>query len=144
MLICTLTLAFACPKTYSENVARYKGNKPTRRYGCFTVITTRTNDKQAKTHTHAQAEIFSALSSPLRLQILGLLAEGESNVTVLVEKLQAEQPNVSRHLSVLRSAGLVAVRRRGLERLYKLVSPGIHKLIESADGLIGTNGHSKP
>lgn len=63
---------------------------------------------------------FSALSEPHRLAILGLLADGERAAGDLVEALPVSQPTVSRHLSVLREAGLVSMRKDANRRLYRL------------------------
>ena len=63
---------------------------------------------------------FSALAEPHRRQILDLLRGGEASVGALVEQLRLSQPGVSKHLKVLREAGLVAVRADGKRRLYAL------------------------
>ena len=63
---------------------------------------------------------FPALAEPHRRQILDLLLGGESSVGELVEQLRLSQPGVSKHLKVLREAGLVAVRADGKRRLYAL------------------------
>jgi ArsR family transcriptional regulator len=59
------------------------------------------------------AAVYKAASEPIRLRILALLAHGELCVCHLHGALEAPQPTVSRHLSVLRHAGLVAARRAG-------------------------------
>ncbi|MEQ1507992.1 MAG: metalloregulator ArsR/SmtB family transcription factor [Myxococcota bacterium] len=59
------------------------------------------------------ADVFKAASEPIRLRILGLLAHGELCVCHLHDALEAPQPTVSRHLGVLRHAGLVRARREG-------------------------------
>ncbi|HEX6651736.1 MAG TPA: metalloregulator ArsR/SmtB family transcription factor [Thermoleophilaceae bacterium] len=63
---------------------------------------------------------FAAVSEPARRQILELLRERERPVGDLVEHLQLSQPGVSKHLRVLREAGLVRVRRDGKRRWYGL------------------------
>ena len=63
---------------------------------------------------------FAALSDPVRRDILTLLQGGESSAGVLVEKLALPQPNVSKHLKILREAGLVKVRVDGPSRIYSL------------------------
>jgi DNA-binding transcriptional ArsR family regulator len=63
---------------------------------------------------------YAALAEPNRRQILDLLRGGERSVGELVERLQLSQPGVSKHLKVLREAGLVAVRAAGKRRLYAL------------------------
>jgi DNA-binding transcriptional ArsR family regulator len=63
---------------------------------------------------------YAALAEPHRRQILDLLREGERSVNELVERLTLSQPGVSKHLKVLREAGLVAARIDGRRRLYAL------------------------
>ncbi len=59
------------------------------------------------------AEVFRAASEPIRVRILAMLAHGELCVCHLHSALEAPQPTVSRHLAVLRQAGLVRARRDG-------------------------------
>ncbi len=59
------------------------------------------------------ARTFQALSDPTRLKILSLLGAGSMNVSDMVERLDITQPAVSRHLKVLREAGLIVDSRRG-------------------------------
>jgi DNA-binding transcriptional ArsR family regulator len=63
---------------------------------------------------------FSILAEPARRQILDLLRDGEKSVSELVEALGMSQPAVSKHLRILREAGLVEARPRGQLRLYRL------------------------
>ena len=66
-------------------------------------------------------DFFAALADPTRRRILALLqAEGERCVCVLYETLDLPQPKVSRHLGVLRAAGVVATRREGLWIHYRI------------------------
>ena len=66
------------------------------------------------------AQMFRAMGDPTRLQILVLLADGESNVTGLCQRLEMPQPTVSHHLGLLRAAQLVEARRSGKEIFYSL------------------------
>lgn len=66
---------------------------------------------------------YAALAEPHRRQILDLLRGAERPVGDLVERLHLSQPGVSKHLRVLREAGLVRVRVDGRQRLYTL-DPG--------------------
>jgi DNA-binding transcriptional ArsR family regulator len=68
----------------------------------------------------AAAAPFNALSDPARRQILELLRTRERAVGELVERLKLSQPGVSKHLRVLRDAGLVRVRPDGRRRWYGL------------------------
>ena len=63
---------------------------------------------------------YAALAEPHRRQILDLLRGGERTVGDLVERLELSQPGVSKHLKLLREAGLVSVRAAGQQRLYRL------------------------
>lgn len=66
------------------------------------------------------ADVFNALAESRRRQIVDLLADGERPVGDLVEDLGLGQPQVSKHLRVLREVGLVDVRDQGRRRLYRL------------------------
>ena len=70
--------------------------------------------------TILQAEILKVLASPRRLEILHRLADGPVDVGRLAAEIDASQPNVSQHLSLLRSAGLVEAERDGREVHYRL------------------------
>jgi DNA-binding transcriptional ArsR family regulator len=63
---------------------------------------------------------IEVIAEPSRRQILDELLRGEQPVNALVEKLSIAQPAVSRHLRILREAGLVAVRPDGQRRLYRV------------------------
>ena len=63
---------------------------------------------------------FAALADPVRRDILTLLQRGERPAGALVEMLALPQPNVSKHLKILRDAGLVQVRVEGPSRIYSL------------------------
>lgn len=63
---------------------------------------------------------YAALAEPHRRQILDVLRDGERPVGELVKRLTLSQPGVSKHLKVLREAGLVVVRADGKRRLYAL------------------------
>lgn len=71
---------------------------------------------------------FRALSEPTRLKLLMALEDGEKNVTELVNATGATQTNVSRQLSVLTTAGLLARRKSGLSVLYRIADPGIFEM----------------
>jgi DNA-binding transcriptional ArsR family regulator len=65
-------------------------------------------------------DAFNAVAEPRRRQILDLLAAGERQVNDLVELLSLAQPQVSKHLRVLREVDLVHVRDEGRQRMYRL------------------------
>ena len=66
------------------------------------------------------ADAFNAVAEPRRREILDLLAGGERPVNDLVDLLGVAQPQVSKHLRVLREVGLVEARDHGRQRLYRL------------------------
>lgn len=72
-----------------------------------------------------QAEICSALASPVRLQILDLLSGGEKTATDLLEVLKIPKANLSQHLAVLKDAGIIVSRKKGL---FQYMSLGIPKI----------------
>ena len=65
-------------------------------------------------------DAFNAVAEPRRRQILDLLADGERPVNDLVRRLGLAQPQVSKHLRVLREVGAVDVREEGRRRLYRV------------------------
>src|ERR671914_2472178 len=66
------------------------------------------------------ADAFNAVAEPRRREILDLLVGGERPVNDLVDALGLAQPQVSKHLRVLREVGMVQVREQGRQRLYRL------------------------
>ena len=66
------------------------------------------------------ADAFNAIAEPRRRQILDVLASGERAVSDLVRELGLAQPQVSKHLRVLRTVGAVDVRDEGRQRLYRV------------------------
>ena len=66
------------------------------------------------------ADAFNAVAEPRRRQILDILAGGERPVNDLGALLDLAQPQVSKHLRVLREVGLVEVRGDGRQRMYRL------------------------
>lgn len=71
------------------------------------------------------AQRFRLLSDPMRLKILHQLQSGEKSVTELVENTGASQPNVSKHLSTLRTHGLVKRRQEGNMAFFSIAAPFI-------------------
>lgn len=63
---------------------------------------------------------FEVLAEPTRRRILDLLCQGELSVNDLVDRLGLAQPSVSKHLRVLRDAGLVQVRQDAQRRWYQI------------------------
>jgi DNA-binding transcriptional ArsR family regulator len=70
-------------------------------------------------------DVFGAVAEPRRRQIMDLLVGGERPVNDLVRELGLAQPQVSKHLRVLREVGVVDVRDEGRRRLYRLNGPAL-------------------
>lgn len=73
---------------------------------------------------------LSALSDPARRDILAALGAGEATVSRLVERLAISQSQVSKHLAVLRKAGLVRVRPVGKWRWYSVDGPALEQVVK--------------
>ena len=70
-----------------------------------------------------QAQVFKALGHPGRLLMLDELSRGERCVCELAALVGSEMPTVSRHLSLLKNAGIVDDEKRGAQVFYRLVTP---------------------
>ena len=76
------------------------------------------------------AEMCKVFSNPTRLEILNLLRNKEMSVTELIEKTKLTQANISQHLSIMKSKGIVTSERDGKNIYYKLSN---HKIIKAFD-----------
>ena len=80
------------------------------------------------------AAVARALGDPKRLCVLESLADGEASVGELATRVACQVPNMSQHLAVLRSAGLVSARRDGSTVYYRLADPKVleaYKVLQS-------------
>ena len=76
--------------------------------------------------TEAPGDPFEALGDPHRRDILRLLSDGDKPVREIAEALPISRPAVSRHLRLLKEAGLVAEQAQGTRRIYHLQDQGMH------------------
>jgi ArsR family transcriptional regulator len=83
-----------------------------------------------------KAEVFRALSHPVRLRILDILAQQEACVCHLTAILGKRQPYVSQQLGSLREAGLVADRREGTLIYYRLAHEHLAALLDLGKALV--------
>ncbi len=74
------------------------------------------------------AELFSVLSTPIRLKIISAVCNGEKNVSELLAEIDTTQPNMSQHLSMLYRCGVLAKRREGTQMYYRLQSERVATL----------------
>ena len=77
-----------------------------------------------------KSTVFNALSDPIRLEILSFLRDGEKCVCEIVPHLNLIQPLVSRHLKILKDAGIVKCRKDGTKRMYSIVDSRIYKVVD--------------
>ena len=85
-----------------------------------------------------QARLLKALADPTRLRILSLLSrhEGEVCVFEIVESFTLEQPTISHHLRILRDAGLVDCRKKGLWAYYYVRREALARAQGVINGLV--------
>lgn len=84
----------------------------------------------------AQAQLFRALSHPVRLRILDILARQEACVCHLTAILRQRQPYVSQQLAILREAGLVADRRDGTLIYYRLADGALMTVLDQGKAVV--------
>ena len=77
-----------------------------------------------------KSTVFYALSDPIRLEIIAYLRDREKCVCEIVPHLKLIQPLVSRHLRILKETGIVRCRKDGTKRMYSIVDPKIHNIID--------------
>ena len=90
---------------------------------------------EIKTKYKKRSEIMKALAHPTRLFIVDFLADGEKCVCEIVEQVGVDISTISKHLSVMKNAGLVADEKRGLNVFYKLVCPCVSNLFVCLEDL---------
>ena len=83
-----------------------------------------------------QADLCKAIAHPTRIQILHLLRGGEKCVCEIFPALQIEQPNVSRHLSILKKEGIVSSQKEGLKMIYKVDDERVFQLLDLITDLL--------
>lgn len=75
----------------------------------------------------ARDDVFKALADPMRRRLLVLLGGGEARVTDLAARFPVSRPAISKHLAVLRRAGLVTARTSGRDNLYRIVPKALRE-----------------
>lgn len=88
-------------------------------------------------HLYArQARVIQAMAHPIRLAIVDCLREGEVCVCEIAERVGAERSNVSRHLALMTTAGVLASRQEGLKVFYRLKCPCILRFLSCIDTVL--------
>ena len=93
-------------------------------------------DTNQKGRLALKAEVFKAMGHPLRLGIIEFLQQGEMCVCDIVAHVGTEVSNVSKHLSILKKAGLLADRRDGLKMMYRLTMPCAIDFAHCVEGVV--------
>jgi ArsR family transcriptional regulator len=92
-----------------------------------------------KAQYQARAEIIKALAHPTRLFLVDELERGERCVCELTGLVGDDMSTVSKHLSVLKAAGLVEVEKRGLQVFYRLCCPCITRFFGCVESVLKSN-----
>lgn len=77
------------------------------------------------------AHRLRAMGNPVRLRILHALEEGELSVSQILSTVGGSQANLSKHLGVLRTGGLVSARRDGVSVYYRISDPSVFAICEA-------------
>ncbi len=93
-------------------------------------------DQKMKIFLQARAEVIKALGHPSRLFIVEELSRGEQCVCRLTEMIGADTSTVSRHLSILKNAGIVQDDKRGNQVFYRLRCPCVLDFLGCMDTVI--------
>jgi len=80
-----------------------------------------------------KVEILKALGQTTRLRILEYLRDGERCVCEIFPAIGGEQSNISRHLGILKRAGLVSDRREGVSIYYRIRNPSVFQVLDLLD-----------
>jgi len=83
-----------------------------------------------------KAEILKAFAQPTRLRILHLLKDGERCVCEIYPALNQEQANVSKHLNMMRRAGILDCRKDGLRIIYWIKNPEVFEILERTETIL--------
>jgi DNA-binding transcriptional ArsR family regulator len=78
------------------------------------------------------SDYFSLLAEPTRLKILSAICDGERSVSDIVERVEATQTNVSRHLNLMYGKGVLKRRREGQMTFYSIADPNVVTLCRTA------------
>ncbi len=90
-----------------------------------------------------RAQVLKAMAHPARLQIIDALAEGEKCVCELQELIGSALPTVSRHLTRMKSAGIIAGRRDGNSIYYRLLMPCVLRIFGCIDEVVSAEADRK-
>ncbi len=87
----------------------------------------------------ARAEVIKALAHPSRLFMADVLAQGERCVCELTEMVGADMSTVSKHLSIMKNAGVVEMEKRGSMVFYRLRTPCLLNFLSCVESVVKSN-----
>ena len=90
------------------------------------------------------AELFSLLSTPIRLKIINAVCHGEKNVSELLSQIDTTQSNMSQHLATLYRKGILGKRRVGTQMYYRLVNERVAVLCRAVCAQVAVELSSAP
>ena len=96
-------------------------------------------DVKTQARLTTRANVFKALAHPSRLLIVEQLAQQERCVCELTEMIGADMSTVSKHLSVLKAAGVIQDDKRGLQVYYRLKMPCVLRFLDCVGEAVETN-----
>ena len=99
--------------------------------------------KKDKILLDAKAKVLKALAHPTRLWMAEQLAAGEMCVCEFVDQVDADFSTISKHLSVLKQAGIVEADKRGKQVYYKLKVPCVMNFMECVEAVIASNAKTQ-
>ena len=93
-------------------------------------------EEDNKERLRLKAEVFKAMGHPLRLGVIEFLKDGEKCVCDIVDQLGTGMSNMSKHLSILKKAGIVGDRRDGLKIMYSLTMPCALEFVRCVEAVV--------
>ena len=100
-------------------------------------------DARTQARYQTRAQVLKALAHPSRLFIVDQLAGGEHSVAELTAMLEVDISTVSKHLSILKTAGLVLDQRRGKQVFYTLQTPCVLSFFGCVETVLQANPESR-
>ncbi len=100
-------------------------------------------DEKTKARFEARAKIIKAMAHPTRLFMVDELAKGERCVCELTEMVGADMSTVSKHLAVLRGAGIVQDEKRGNQVFYSLLVPCVLHFFDCVETVLRRNAEQQ-
>ena len=91
----------------------------------------------------AKAKVLKALAHPTRLWMVEKLTDGEHCVCEFVDEIDADFSTVSKHLSVLKQAGIIDYEKRGKQVFYSLKVPCVLNFMHCVEAVIQSNGEAE-